>query len=114
METGREKKEEGQQQIKVEKEIIIVGVTYTLEPTGPKGGLRKVKHETKKVVKVVISGVFVEFFYENKSINRFEFKGKLKNTQINNIAAVLKDIGAFDKTTDARQWIVAEGLFDKL
>ena len=111
METGREEK---QQQIKVEKEITINGITYTKEKKGPKGGLIKVSHKTEKIIKVVISGIFVEFFYENKSINRFEFKGKLKNAQINNISAVLKDIGAFDKTSDARQWIAKEGLFDKL
>lgn len=113
METGREElKTKG---VTVKKHIKVDGIVYEKQPIGPQGGLQEVAVPIKKTIDIELTNRSVEFFdSEGTKINRFDYKGKIKDTQIGNVTKVLVDIGAFQKPKDSRKWIVASKLFQQL
>lgn len=113
VETGRELK--GKKKIVfVEDTIQIKGIRYEEKAVGARGGMKKVPYETETEIKVKLTSRICEFFCKGELINRFAYKGKIKNTQITNLAKVLIDIKAFDISKEARQWIVEEKIFERL
>jgi len=108
----KEKIEDDQPTVK--QEITVLGTKYKLEPVGPKGGMQPVSYTVEKKLLIEICGYEVKFYYKEKQINQFNYRGKVENKHITQLTTVLKDIGAFDKPADARRWITNEGLFNKL
>lgn len=110
---GKKKKEE----IYEEKEIVVEGVVHEKEiEIGPRGGKKEVtnKVDTHELIVIRVFPKRLEFYHNDLVINTFKFSGTPTNTDINSFSRVLLDIGAFNKTLDARNWIHKENIFQEL